>query len=39
MIKLFFIIGVFIGSLINLTDMPESDDKNEEKVIVINAND
>ena len=39
MLKLFFIIGVFIGSLINLTDASETNDSKEEKVIVINVND
>ena len=36
MLKLFFIIGVFIGSLINLTDTTETDEnKKEEKEITI----
>jgi len=30
--------GIFVGSLINLTDTPKNNNK-EEKVIVINAND
>jgi len=35
MVKLFFIIGVFVGSLINLTDAPpDTEDKKDNEEIV-----
>ena len=41
MLKLFFLIGVFVGSLVNLTDAPDTDElkKDDEKVITINTKD
>lgn len=39
MLRLFFYLGIFVGSLINLANTPEADElkKDEEKVATINT--
>ncbi len=39
MLRLFFYLGIFVGSLINLANTPETDElkKDDEKAVTINA--
>ncbi len=34
MLRLFFYLGIFVGSLINLTDTPDTEDKKDNEEIV-----